>query len=113
MADKLTHPNPTSFDQGNNIPCTSPTHIPKFGDSSQPSLGQPYKISCDQIWAIFPIPCKFVRAIGLIPKLHNLLHFPKKNLTTPIGIVVSTVEDLVLATLEELEKTVEITEKPE
>lgn len=113
MADNLPHPNPTSFDQGNNIPNTSPAYMPKVGESSQLKLAQNCEIYYDQILVIFPITCKFEKSIGLITGVHNIPYFLKKNPTTPNGIMVYTIEYLVLGTLEELAEFVENKEKLE
>jgi len=87
----------------------SPAHIPKVGNYSQPRTAQPYEVSYDQIRAIRPITQKFARAIGLIPGIETLPYFLKKT----TGIVVSTVEELVIAALEEFADSEENMEKPE
>ena len=113
MADNLTHPHHASFGQCNNIPNTSSIHILEVGGSSQLGLEQNCEISYEHILAIPPITCKFTKDIRLILGVHNLPYFPKKNVTTPTRIVVSTVEDLFLTTLEELVETAGSAEKLE
>lgn len=113
MADNSTNLHRNSSGQGNNIPNTSPTHIPEVHRSSQPDHGKTCEISYEHIRAIHPTTCCFEKAIGLILGVQNLCYFLKKNATIPTGIVVSIVEDLVLTTLEELSETTENAEKPE
>lgn len=112
MNDNPTNPNLTSFGQGSNIPNNSPVHIPEVGNSSQLGTAQPCELTYDQLRAICPITQNFARAIGLILEIETLSYFPKRNQTTPMGIMVSIVEELVLATLEELADFEENTEKP-
>lgn len=99
-----------SFDQGINIHCTSPTCYFQVGNSSQPRLE--CEISYDQLPAIRPITHQFTKVVGLIPGVIILPYSPNKNKTTSIGIVVSSVEEVVLATLEELADSMEREEEP-
>ena len=65
-----------------------------------------------QIQTIHPITRQFAKVVGLIPGVISLPYSPKKNKTTSIWIVVSSVEYMVLSSLEESTNFVEKEEDP-
>jgi len=105
MADKPTDPIIISYGQGSNDRYTSPIHAFEVGDSSQPR--PECEIPYDQLRVVHPITRQFTKSIRLIPGVISLPYSRKKNKTTSIGIVVSTLEEAVLCTLEELADSME------
>lgn len=83
------------------------TPILEVGGSSQPILKFSYKVTYEKLQELWPITRLFAKAIGLLPVSHNLLHHSKKKETTHISVLVTSLEDLVFSTLEELVKSSE------
>ena len=97
-----THP---SSGQGNNTYSLSPMRNSEVGHFSppRPKLEIPYQ----HVWFVYPITCKFTKVIGLIPRVYTLSYSQRKQKTTPTRVVVSSVEEAIFATLEELVEAVE------
>lgn len=110
MADRPTDPIIPSFGQGKNVHSTFPTRAFEVGDSSQ--LRPKREISYTQIQVIHPITRQFTKVGRLIDRVISLPYSPKKNKTTSTWIVVSSVEYMVLSTLEELANSMEKEEEP-
>lgn len=102
MVDSSPHPNKETFVLGNNGPISTPTHIPKIGESSHLILEQDFEVTYDQLQTTWPITHQFARALGFLPVIVILLHKSMKKETTRHNILISLVEDLVIKTLEEL-----------
>lgn len=110
MVDNATGPIIPSFGQVNSDHSTSPTHDFEFGDSSQPR--PECEIPYDQLRVILPITRQFTKVVGLILGATSIPYSLKKNKTTSMRIVVSTLEDMVLETLEEFTDSMENQEGP-
>ena len=94
--------------QGNNLHPLS--HDSAGGYSSPPRIE--HEISNQNLRSICPITRQFAKVVRRIPRVQYLPHTSKKTNTTPTGVVVSSVEEAVLATLEGLEEAIEDGEEP-
>ena len=99
-----------SSGQGSNTNSLSSTRNSEVGYSSPPRPKQ--EISYHHIRSVRPITRQFAKAVGLIPGVHNLPSSQRKQKTIPTRVVVSSVEEVILATLEELAEVVENEEEP-
>lgn len=93
--------------QGSN--CLSPnrTHISEKGESSHQGQEVAFKVNYDQLHTLRPITHQFARDIGFLPITSFLPHKPTKKETTQRAVFVSSVEELVSATLEVLDEPFE------
>ena len=96
--------------QGNNSYSLSPTRDSVASYSSLPRIE--HEIPYQHIRYIHPITHHFVKAVRLIPSIQHLPYASRKPKATPTGVVVSSVEEAVLATLEGLAKAIEEGEEP-
>ena len=103
----LTH-QPSS--QGSNSHSLSTTHDSAVGYSSPPRTE--HEISYQQLRSIRPITHQFKKVVRLIPGIQHLPYALRKAKTTPTGVVVSLVEEVVLATLKVLAEVVENGKEP-
>jgi len=71
-----------------------------------------HEIPYHHLRSIFPITCQFLRLFRLISGIQHLPCASRKLKTTPTRVVVSLVEEAVLATLEGLAEAIEDEEDP-
>ena len=86
------------------------SHDSAIGYSSPPKIE--HEISYQHLRCVHPVAHQFAKAVALIPGVQHLPHTSRKPKATPIGVVVSSVEEAVLATLEGLEEAIEDREEP-
>lgn len=109
MADSSPNPNNSSFVQSSNAPSSIPTHTLEVGGSSHPGpkQEQDFEVTYNQLQKLQPTTHQFSRALGLLLISSSLPRNPRKKETTCIGVLVSSMEDLVISTLEELADSLE------
>jgi len=110
MAECPLTPTHQSSSQGNNSHSLSPTCNSKVGYSSPPR--REHEIVYHHLRPIYPITHQITKAIKLIPRIQDLPYASRNPKTTPIGVVVSLMEEAVLATLEGLSEAIENREEP-
>lgn len=105
----LTHTHQSSG-KVTNLHSLSPTHDSEIGYSSPPRCE--HEILYQHLHSICIITHHFAKAIRLIPGIKDLPYASRNPNTITTGIVVSSMEEVVLATLEGLEEAVENREEP-
>lgn len=110
MAKFPLTPTHQSFGQGSNLHSLSPMRDFAVGHFSPPKTKQ--EIPYQHLRSVHPITCKFTKFVGLIPRIQHLPYTSRKPKTTPTRVVVSSLEEVVLATLEGLAKAIEDGEEP-
>lgn len=98
----LTH-QPSS--QGSNSHSLSPTCDFVVGYLSPPRAK--HEIPYHQLCFVHPISSQFKKAVELIPGIQHLPYASRKPKATPTAVVVSSVEEAFLATLEGLAEAIE------
>lgn len=91
--------------QGSNSPSLSPTCNSAFGYSAPHMIE--HEILYHQLCSIYPITHQFMKAVKLIPCIQHNPYASRKPKATPIGVVVSSKEEAVLATLEGMAEAIE------
>lgn len=110
MAESPLTPAHQSFGQGSNSHSLSPTRNFEIGYSSPPR--REHEIFYQHLYFVYHITRQFAKEFRLIPGIQDLPYASKKPNTTPIVVVVSSVVEAVLATLEVLAKAIENREEP-
>jgi len=88
----------------------SPTQNFAVGSSSPPRTE--HEILYHHLHSVHRITLQFAKIVGLIPGIQPLRYASRKPKATPTGVVVSSIEEAVLATLECLEEAIEDGEEP-
>lgn len=102
MVDNSPHFNKQTYVQGSNIPISTPIHTPEREENSHPSLGQVFEVTYYHIQRTQPITLQFVRPLNLLLVVVIPPHKLVRKETTPSGLLVSSVDYLVITTLEDL-----------
>jgi len=110
MAKFPLTPTNKSSGQGSNFHSPSPTHDSVVGYSSPPRIK--HEISYQHLRPICPITHQFAKAVKLILGIQHLPYASRKPKITLTWVVVSSVEEVVLSTLEGLLEVVEDKEEP-
>ena len=107
-SERANGPQPSS--QGSNSHSLSPTHDSTFGYSSLPKIE--HEILYHQLHSIRPITRQLVKEFGLILGIQHLPYTSRKPKFTPTGVVVSSVEEAILTTIEALTEAIKYGEEP-
>lgn len=102
MVENSSHPNKQASAQGSNVPISTLTHTLEKEEIVQYSPRKTFEVTYDQLRTIQPITHHFSRALGLLHVANILPHKPVEKETTPSDVLISSMEDLVITTLEEL-----------
>ena len=105
MAERPRTINHQPFAQGSESHSLSPTNDSSIGYFSPPKTE--HKIPYHHLHSVYPITRQFLKAVRLIPGIHHVPYASRKPKATPTGVVVSLVEEVVLATLEGMAKAIE------
>lgn len=91
--------------QGSNSHSLSPTRDSAVGYSSPPNIE--HEIPYQHLLSVCPITHQFAKAVGLIPGIQHLPYASRKPKATPTEVVVSSMEEVVLSTVEGLAEAIE------